>query len=69
MARIDEELVNLDGEGRIGTFDTDFYSQELLAIKRDYDAGLSIRGSISPAREAALRKQLAGLEKDIQRQR
>jgi len=69
IARIDDELVNLDGDGRIGTLDTDFYSEELLAIKRDYDAGLSVRGGISPSREAALRKQLAGLEKDIQRPR
>ena len=68
IATVEDELIRLHDEGRIGSLDMDHFSEQLLALKRNYEAMLSTTGSLSEKQETELKKEVSMLHDDINKQ-
>ncbi|MBX9689212.1 MAG: hypothetical protein K2X27_21060 [Candidatus Obscuribacterales bacterium] len=68
MVKMDETLVQLHAQNRIGSFDLDQYSGELLRIKRNYAVMKEAKGRLSERQTEELRKEIATLKSSLMRQ-
>ena len=66
--RIEESLIKFHAEERLGSMDIDNFSEQLLAIKRNYDAMVSTRGRLNVQQELNLRNDLRALNEEIMNQ-
>jgi hypothetical protein len=65
LTQTEEKLLRLHDINALGSIDVDYFSEELLAIKKNHAAMLSINGHLSPREQKQLSAQLSSLEKEL----
>ncbi len=66
---VEEKIIRMHEYDEIGTFDIDEFSQELLAIKRNYSAMIERCRNLLPEQDSEVRTQLIALDKELSRRR
>ena len=65
LTQVEERLLRLHDINALGSIDVDYFSEELLAIKKNHAAMLSVNGHLSSREQKQLAAQLSLLEKEL----
>lgn len=65
---LEDKLIDLTDQGRLGTFDLDIYTNRLLDLKRNYNAMLGSKGGLNDRQGDALSNDLSQFDQEIDRQ-